>query len=485
MDTTQKPIIGDANTIPNLEASGQALLNRNLTTQQITPTSPLNLNSTITQPTDNGSNIVTSASSTSADIQKYLDMVNSQQPSETQNTFNDLVKSLSGDTSLTGRGQAQLSAEQSAGLPDFYKNLADVNSQITTRTAEYNKMLADMEVGVRGSGNTDIRSSLLYGQQGAVNRQGAAEIGLLEARALGLQGKISAAQTAVNRAVDLMYQDREALYNQKLKQLELIQPMLNAEEKKRSDATAYALKNEADKLAEEKQTKKDIQNIAIEAAKNGAPQSVISSINNASSAIEAASLARDYLQDPLDVQYKKAQIAKMYQDIQDSKDNSPAAKAEQEKLVAQSVLLDNVSLVDSILGDPNLSNVVGMKTPGAWFNGFGANMFGTKSVPALNKIKQLQGLLALENRAKLKGSGAISDFEARTLERSSSSFSRGLSNKDAVTELNKIRGVFATSAGLNANVKITDPSTGKSQIVSANRGGIEQAIIDGLTVEYQ
>jgi hypothetical protein len=315
MDTTQKPIIGDANTIPNLEASGQALLNRNLTTQQITPTSPLNLNSTITQPTDNGSNIVTSASSTSADIQKYLDMVNSQQPTETQNTFNDLVKSLSGDTSLTGRGEAQLSAEQSAGLPDFYKNLADVNSQITTRTAEYNKMLADMEVGVRGSGNTDIRSSLLYGQQGAVNRQGAAEIGLLEARALGLQGKISAAQTAVNRAVDLMYQDREALYNQKLKQLELIQPRLNAEEKKRADATAYALKNEADKLAEEKQSKKDIQNIAIEAAKNGAPASVLTNIGKATSVADATVKAIGFFQDPLDVQYKKMQIANIKSEI--------------------------------------------------------------------------------------------------------------------------------------------------------------------------
>lgn len=55
-----------------------------------------------------------------------------------------------------------------------------------------------------------------------------------------------------------------------------------------------------------------------EAASNGAPLEVLKAIGNAKSATEAFMLAGDYMQNPLDVAYKKAQIQKIYSDIENS-----------------------------------------------------------------------------------------------------------------------------------------------------------------------
>ena len=62
----------------------------------------------------------------------------------------------------------------------------------------------------------------------------------------------------------------------------------------------------------------DINKVASMAAKNGAPLSVIAKIGQARSVAEANTLAADYMQDPLETAYKKAQIAKIYKDISES-----------------------------------------------------------------------------------------------------------------------------------------------------------------------
>jgi hypothetical protein len=50
--------------------------------------------------------------------------------------------------------------------------------------------------------------------------------------------------------------------------------------------------------------------------------------------------------------------------------------------------------------------------------------------------------LSLASREKLKGSGAISDFEFRVLENSSTALARNLNDDDFATELSNIRQVF-------------------------------------------
>ena len=167
--------------------------------------------------------------------------------------------------------------------------------------------------------------------------------------------------------------------------------------------------------------------------------------------------------------------------IQENKANSPEAI----KATKVSETLDNLSLVNSVLADENLSKAVGIKSPGAWFGGWIGSMYGSDTIPTVNKLKQISAILSLDSRQKLKGSGAISDFEAKTLAEAASAFSTGLSNEDAKKELKKIRGAFTTASGLPATVKITNSATSESKVIEATREGINQAIRDKLTVEYQ
>jgi len=151
---------------------------------------------------------------------------------------------------------------------------------------------------------------------------------------------------------------------------------------------------------------------------------------------------------------------------------------------AQSAILDNLSLVSTLLSSGALGAISGIKAPTAFFS-------GTNAALAKNQALQLKSILSLESRQKLKGSGAISDFEAKTLADASSAL--GINNKgrsnlkdvDFENQLKKVKGAFATAAGLEAVVKLTDPASGKSEVISAGRAGIDQAIRDGLRVEYQ
>lgn len=144
---------------------------------------------------------------------------------------------------------------------------------------------------------------------------------------------------------------------------------------------------------------------------------------------------------------------------------------------ARSEALGSLSLVNEILENPNLGRIVGpLRVP-----------FITNR-RLRNQIEQLGSLLSLENRQKLKGQGTISDFESRILASAGSALGgdpNKLTEKDFDRELKKIRGVFANAAGLESVVVITDPTTGESQIVRAGREGIEQALAEGLRVEYQ
>lgn len=138
-------------------------------------------------------------------------------------------------------------------------------------------------------------------------------------------------------------------------------------------------------------------------------------------------------------------------------------------------LYDNISLVNDVLG--NSESISGISQTGILPFGSGAK---TK-----NQYQQLKGLLALDSREKLKGSGAVSDFESRTLERSASSLGRNLGEDDFKAELNKIKGVFQNAAGLPANVIVTNPANGEQHPTQLSREDINSAIGQGFNVDYK
>lgn len=172
--------------------------------------------------------------------------------SKTQSDLMTQINSLLPQTA--NKATDQLATEKQLGIPQLKKQLADLNSQILSRTAQYEKQFAQAETQA-------VPNSFIIGTQAAVRRAQAADIGLLQARALGLQGQVEMAQSTADRAIDLKYDSLQDTINVKMQQLELIQPILDKEERRFAEALNRKYTEEREKLAEEKEKAK--QNIAL------------------------------------------------------------------------------------------------------------------------------------------------------------------------------------------------------------------------------
>jgi len=94
-----------------------------------------------------------------------------------------------------------------------------------------------------------------------------------------------------------------------------------------------------------------------------------------------------------------------------------------------------VSVIDSLLSKGGaLGSISGVPSIGGLFN-----IPGTDATDSRNLAKQLKGILSLENRDKLKGSGAISDFEFKVLGEASSALGIGDSGKSNLSDADFIR----------------------------------------------
>lgn len=264
------------------------------------------------------------------DYQRILEL--QQQPAQSQNALNSALSELMGaEANLGGQGADQLSTEAQLGLPTLSKERAANQGLIKTGVAEYNamkaefdKLNADLEAG---AGRKGLTTSALLGQQGAIERaklarlnSKAAEIGILQAKDLSLAGDIEAAQRTADRAIDLKYKDREAVYTTKLNQYNRIKDFLTEDEKKRGKALEYALGKEAKALEEVKDFQKTILNNAIS---RNAPQKVLNAIVNGTSIEEITKAGKGYLKsnaDILDEQLKIAQTASANRANQPSKE---------------------------------------------------------------------------------------------------------------------------------------------------------------------
>lgn len=150
---------------------------------------------------------------------------------------------------------------------------------------------------------------------------------------------------------------------------------------------------------------------------------------------------------------------------------------EQEKATAaQTAILENLNLVNNLLTGDAYKAISGIVQTGS--------LPFTSGSLTKNQYNQLKSALSISAREKMKGSGAISDFEAKTLEQSTSALGRNLKEADMEKALKGIRGAFTTATGGEATVTVTDPKTGESIQSTANRDEINQLIREGNVVEY-
>ncbi|MEB3215396.1 MAG: hypothetical protein VKN72_03915 [Nostocales cyanobacterium 94392] len=103
----------------------------------------------------------------------------------------------------------------------------------------------------------------------------------------------------------------------------------------------------------------------------------------------------------------------------------------------QSALSSSLQVVNDLLSNSNLSQISGYLQ--------GKLRLGDllpSAQLAINQFNQLKGILSLENREKLKGSGAISDFEFKVLSQAATALDRNLPDADFRTQLQNIKDVF-------------------------------------------
>jgi len=187
----------------------------------------------------------TATEKTMADYIKELTPPQTATDTQYQGLLND-ISGLTGQD--TGREQAQIDAENASGATAAKKALTDINNELITKNAEYEKMFSGL-----GAGGGAVETAAVYNaQQAGLQRAKAADIGLITARAQVAQGNLALAQETANRAVDAKYATIEDKIKVKQAQINAILPQLDKEQKIQAQAQQQYLKDQADKVAERK-----------------------------------------------------------------------------------------------------------------------------------------------------------------------------------------------------------------------------------------
>ena len=105
---------------------------------------------------------------------------------------------------------------------------------------------------------------------------------------------------------------------------------------------------------------------------------------------------------------------------------------------------------------------------------------GTDRADFVAQFENFKANADLNNAKYLKGSGAVSDAERALLSNATK-----LSLKQSEPEFRKSLKAQIVLMGGTTPVTLVNPVTGETQQVNATKAGVEQAIKDGLTVEYQ
>lgn len=223
---------------------------------------------------------------------------------------------------LLGESEARTAAFNEVGITQKKQEYQNLSSQILNKQAEIAQDDIQLLSNLNELEKKAITGIAIKGQQRSVTKDAqlaralkVAEIGVLNAQVLAKQGDIQLAMETAQNAVDAKYAPIREQIDVLRMQLEAIQPILSKDEKKQAQAQQIKLGIEERRIQSQAETDKTIQNLMLEASKNGAPQSVLNSVSKATSVREAIQKMGKYSTDPLDRAIKSAQLSKINQDM--------------------------------------------------------------------------------------------------------------------------------------------------------------------------
>ena len=203
------------------------------------------------------------ATTTTASVQSYIDILNagkSAQQLEAEEEIDTLEESIKTSlTELEGQGAAQLAAEDEQGVLAKQQALDDANANMTMKLAEIAALEADYNLKTQAIEGKAITMGSIQGQKAQEYKMFLAqknvlvsEAALLQAQALGLQGRLDTAQDAANRAVDLKYADIETRLALQTQLLGVLEGQVSADEQIRLSAIELYIQDQQNTLNDQK-----------------------------------------------------------------------------------------------------------------------------------------------------------------------------------------------------------------------------------------
>ncbi len=234
---------------------------------------------------------------TESQKQTAENLKNAERPeSEQDQTLADLMAQVTGEIGAAESAESlQLKAEEEQGIADKNQIIAAKNTELRVKLAEIQALTNSFNEGATKIEGLNILTSGISGKKGQLHREFlarknslASEAGLIQAELLGMQGELTAAQNAADRAVALKFADQQFNINSKIQMIDLLLPQISSDNKEYAEAYKLTLEQQATATAEEKAIVTSIQNIKLQAITSGITNpNVLSQIGNATT-IDAA-----------------------------------------------------------------------------------------------------------------------------------------------------------------------------------------------------
>ena len=418
----------------------------------------------------------------------------------TQSSGNDylgIMEALRGRTADLQQAQEQAGVNtETANLNKYAEQLANLNAQASSLNREAQAIPIQLQQESQGRGRTEAGVAPLQAARLRENALKALSIGqqadIAAAAATGSQLRLNAAKEKAQQAVDLKYKPLEEQLAIKKQIYEMNKEQLASLDKKRAEALNIAIRKEERDLEEKKANEKAVSDLIVNASSQNAPQDILNKAKNAKTPAEAAMILGQYAgnywaiekakQDALKAREVrlttpsgidltgdvKAQISNLSKEAQSYINSIQRGETTRDAVFtklgatkAALALKNEISVgLDLIAGGKTGSKIINSTeaanfqslletmdnidiTAYGQFDTPGGLIFDIRNPTTAAYIDQIVASLSLEKRELLKGSGAISDFESRTLANAATILGRkNISEKAAKEALDGIRTIF-------------------------------------------
>jgi len=211
---------------------------------------------------------------------------------------------------LGGREERQLAVEEQFGIPEQQRQLTEMMNQIRNLQFEAAAIPIQLQQESEGRGRTAGGVAPIEASRQRENTLKALQVSAI---AQAVQGNLQLAQQQANRLVDIEFSRFESELAYLQTAYTMNKDILDREDKKRSEQLSFALQERERVLADQKEERRNVQNMAMTALQYGATPDVAQRIGEAKTFEEAMQIGGRYLGEPFRLQMENQQFTQMIQ----------------------------------------------------------------------------------------------------------------------------------------------------------------------------